>query len=75
MKLTDIIDKLIVGFPVYIRDDYEQAVLRLVPTGHGELAYVKWKGKKELQHHYSSKTVFEMEMNGEEITKDEYDEY
>ncbi len=75
MKLTDIIDKLSVGFPVYIRDDYEQAVLRLVPTGHGELAYVKWKGKKELQHHYSSKVVFEMEMNGEEITKEEYEKY
>ena len=75
MNDKDLSMKLIAGNQVYIRDDYEQAVLRLVPTGHGELAYVKWKGHKEVQHHYSSKTVFEMKMNGEEITKEEYEKY
>lgn len=61
--------------PVYLKDDYEDAVLRIISTGQGAKHYLKRRGRKEIEVPSSDKDIFEMTMNGHEISKKEYDRF
>lgn len=61
---------------VYIKDDYEGKAIRLIPDELGLVVYVKPKGEQEyLIPDSRAKLVFEIEMGGDEITKQEYEKY
>lgn len=61
--------------PVYLKDDYEDAVLRIISTGHGARHYLRRRGRKEIEVSASDKDVFEMTMSGREISKEEYGKF
>lgn len=60
---------------VYILDDFEEAVVRLVPTNDETKAYIKHLGRIETEISQSSEVVFNIVLSGNEITKSEYDRY
>ncbi len=60
---------------VYILDDFEEVAIRLVLEKDKTIAYLKRKGRKEGLSDATLKTVFDVELEGVEITKEEYDNY
>ena len=66
MDLVNLCSKLKKG-PVYLKDDYEDIVLRMVIVGDSTHCFIKRRGRKELE--------FDSQMYGTEISKDEYDKF
>lgn len=60
---------------VYIKDDYEEMAIRIVSDKGNIYVFAKFKGKAEYSIDQSAKLVFEIEQNGDEISKNEYENY
>lgn len=60
---------------VYIKDDYEEKAIRIIPNAESSIVYIKFKGKNEYLIDRTSKLVFDIKLGGDEITKEEYENY
>lgn len=68
--------KLQAGQKVYIKDDYEDIAIKIVPGINHENVFIRRKGRmQEREIDRTSKLVFDTELSGEEISKDEYTHY
>ena len=74
MDLVNLCSKLKNG-TVYLKDDYEDIVLRMEIIGNSTHCFIKRRGRKEVEVDSKEKDVFESKMNGNEISKEEYDEF
>lgn len=75
MKYEEIYERLTTTGVAYILDDFEGVAVRLVHGQEGTMAYAKRNGKKEFKTKTSEKYVFNVVIEGKEITKEEYDSY
>lgn len=60
---------------VYLKDDYEDVVLRLVSIDGSVHYYIKRRGRPETEVDSTDRDIFECKMNGYEISKEEYDRF
>ena len=60
---------------VYLKDDYEVIVLRMEAIDNSTRCFIKRRGRKEVEVNPTDKDVFESMMNGNEISKEAYDEF
>lgn len=74
MDLVKLYSKLQNG-AVYLKDDYEDIVLRLVFIGKSTHCFIKRRGRKEVEVDSTDKDIFESKMYGYEISKEEYDKF
>ena len=74
MDLVNLCDKLKKG-TVYLKDDYEDIVLRMVIVGDSTNCFIKRRGRKEIEVDSTDKDIFDSQMYGTEISKDEYDKF
>ena len=74
MDLVNLCDKLKKG-TVYLKDDYEDIVLRMEVIDDSINCFIKRRGRKEVEVNPTDKDVFESKMNGNEISKKEYEKF
>ena len=74
MDLVNLCSKLKKG-TVYLKDDYEDVVLRMEFIDSSTHCFVKRRGRTEVEVDSKDKDIFESKMNGNEISKEEYDEF
>lgn len=74
MDLVKLCSKLEKG-TVFLKDDYEDIVLRIVVIGKFTHCYIKRRGCKEVEVDSTDKDIFESKMYGYEISKEEYDKF
>ena len=74
MDLVNLSSKLKKG-TVYLKDDYEDIVLRMEAIDNSIHCFIKRRGRKEVEVDSKGKDIFESKMNGNEISKEEYDEF
>ena len=74
MDLVKLYSKLEKG-TVYLKDDYEDIVLRMEVIDNSTHCFIKRRGRKEVEVNSKEKDIFESKMNGNEISKEEYDEF
>ena len=74
MDLINLCDKLKKG-TVYLKDDYEDIVLRMEAIDNSIHCFIKRRGRKEIEVDSTDKDIFDSQMYGTEISKDEYDEF
>jgi hypothetical protein len=74
MDLVNLCDKLKKG-TVYLKDDYEDIVLRMEAIDNSTHCFIKRRGRKEIEVDSTDKDIFDSQMYGTEISKDEYDEF
>ena len=74
MDLVNLCSKLKKG-TVYRKDDYEDIVLRIEIIDNSTHCFIKRRGRKEVEVNSEEKDIFESKMNGNEISKEEYDEF
>lgn len=76
MNLDKIYEMLNSGQTVYMFDDFYEVAIRILPSVDGKTrAYLKHKGRNEVEVPPSYKTVFEIKLGGEFFTKEEYAQY
>ena len=74
MDLVNLCSKLKKG-PVYLKDDYEDIVLRMEFIDNSIHCFIKRRGRKEVEFDSKEKNIFESKMNGNEISKEGYDKF
>lgn len=74
MDLVKLCDRLKKG-PVYLKDDYEDIVLRIVVIKNSTHCFIKRRGRPETEVDSTDKDIFESKMYGYEISKEEYDKF
>lgn len=74
MDLVKLCSKLEKG-TVYLKDDYEDIVLRIVVIEKLTHCFIKRRGRKEVEVDSTDKDIFESMMYGYEISKEEYDKF
>lgn len=74
MDLVNLSSKLKKG-TVYLKDDYEDIALRMEFIDNSTHCFIKRRGRKEVEVDSKGKDIFESKMNGNEISKEEYDEF
>ena len=74
MDLVRLCDKLKKG-AVFLKDDYEDIVLRLEMIGESTHCFIKRRGRNEVEVDSTDKAIFESKMYGYEISKEAYDEF
>lgn len=74
MDLVKLYSKLEKG-TVYLKDDYEDIVLRMVVIANSTHCFIKRRGRKEVEVDSTEKDIFESKMYGNEISKEEYDKF
>ena len=74
MDLVNLCDKLKKG-TVYLKDDYEEIVLRMEVIDDSINCFIKRRGRKETEVDSREKDIFESKMNGNEISKKEYEKF
>ena len=74
MDLVNLCDKLKKG-KVYLKEDYEDIVLRMEAIDNYTRCFIKRRGRKEVEVDSTEKDIFESKMNGNEISKEAYDEF
>ena len=74
MDLVKLCSKLKKG-TVYLKDDYEDRVLRIAVIDNSAHCFIKRRGRKEVEVDSTEKDIFESKMNGNEISKEAYDEF
>ena len=72
MDLVKLYSKLEKG-TVYLKDDYEDIVLRMVVVDNSTHCFIKRRGRKEVEVDSTEKDIFETKMYGNEISKEEYE--
>lgn len=75
MEIRIISERLNTVGVVYICEDFEEVAIRLVDEENEIIAYVKRKGRREFLSRPSEKFVYDVELEGREMTKEEYDNY
>ena len=60
---------------VYLKDDYEDIVLRMEAIANSIHCFIKRRGRKEIEVDSREKDIFESKMNGNEISKKEYEKF
>ena len=66
---------LLLKQPMYIKNTYEDAVIRSSPTQSGVEYWVKFKGKHEIRPSERSVIVTDALLEQNIITKEEYDKF
>lgn len=74
MDLVKLCSKLEKG-AVYLFDDYEDIVLRIVVIDKSTRCFIKRRGRTEVEVDSTDKDVFESKMYGYEISEEEYDKF
>ena len=74
MDLVNLCDKLKKG-TVYLKDDYEDIVLRMEAIDNSTRCFIKRRSRKEVEVDSTDKDIFDSQMYGTEISKDEYDKF
>lgn len=74
MDLVKLGDKLKKG-AVFLKDDYEDIVLRLEMIGESTHSFIKRRGRYEVEVDSTDKAIFESKMYGYEISKEAYEEF
>lgn len=74
MDLIKLGDKLKKG-TVFLKDDYEDIVLRLVVIGESTQCFIKRRGRNEVEVDSTDKAIFESKMYGYEISKEAYEQF
>lgn len=74
MDLVKLHEKLKKG-AVFLQDDYEDIVLRLVVIGESTQCFIKRRGRNEVEVDSTDKAIFESKMYGYEISKEAYEEF
>ncbi|GAB6983380.1 hypothetical protein [Prevotella dentasini] len=74
MDVVKLCSKLEKG-AVYLKDDYEDIVLRVVVIGKSTHCFIKRRGRTEVEVDSTDKDIFESKMYGDEISKEEYEEF
>lgn len=74
MDLIKLGDKLKKG-TVFLKDDYEDIVLRLVVIDETTHCFIKRRGRNEVEVDSTDKDFFESKMYGYEISKEAYEEF
>lgn len=72
MDLVKLYSKLEKG-TVYLKDDYEDIVLRMEFIDNSTHCFIKRRGRKEVEVDSTEKDIFESKMYGNEISKEEYE--
>ena len=72
MDLVKLYSKLEKG-TVYLKDDYEDIVLRMTVIDKSTHCFIKRRGRKEVEVDSTEKDIFESKMYGNEISKEEYE--
>jgi hypothetical protein len=67
--------KLQAGEIIYLLDDFEEAVVRLVCEDDKTKSFLKYRGRKEVELPQSNETVCNIILGGKEISKLEYENY
>ena len=70
-----IFEKLKNNETIYLHYDFEDVVVRLVPFEDDYVAIAKFKGAGENEYPKNADLIYETEMRGEIITKEQYDLY
>ena len=74
MDLVKLHEKLKKG-TVFLKDDYEDIVLRLVVIGESTHSFIKRRGRNEVEVDSTDKAIFESKMYGYEISKEAYEQF
>ena len=74
MDLVNLGSKLKKG-TVYIKDDYEDIVLRMEIIDNSVHCFIKRRGRKEVEVDSKEKDILESKMSGYEISKEEYEKF
>ena len=74
MDLVKLHEKLKKG-TVFLKDDYEVIVLRLVMIGESTHSFIKRRGRNEVEVDSTDKAIFESKMYGYEISKEAYEQF
>lgn len=74
MDIVKLCDKLRKG-AVYLYDDYEDIVLKMVVINHSTHCFIKRRARQEVEVDSTDKDIFESKMHGKEISKEEYDKF
>lgn len=74
MDLVKLHEKLKKG-TVFLKDDYEDIVLRLGMIGESTQCFIKRRGRNEVEVDSTDKAIFESKMYGYEISKEAYEEF
>lgn len=61
--------------PVYIFDDYEDAVVRLIPSDNGIKVFLKRKNSIEKKMDSNDEIIADILLSGNEISESEYFEF
>lgn len=60
------------GIVTYIYEEFEEAVIKILPD---ETVFIKRKGNREQKINSNSKTVFDIELGGDFVTEEFYENY
>lgn len=74
MDLVKLCSKLEKG-AVYLKDDYEDIVLKMEVIDNSTHCFIKRRGRPETEVDSTDKDIFESKMYGIEISKEEYDKF
>ncbi len=74
MDLVKLHEKLKKG-TVFLKDDYEDIVLRLVVIDESTHCFIKRRGRNEMEVDSTDKAIFESKMYGYEISKEAYKQF
>lgn len=75
-NITLIYDSLQKDNPVFVYDDFEQVVIKLMVSEKNEItAFVKRKGQKEYVIDHKTKLVYNTELGGEIVDQEFYDNF
>ncbi len=75
MNQNLLIKKLRAGETIYLRDDFEEACIRLYADKDGTHAFLKHTHTQEIARPQSNEKVFNITLGGKEISKKEYNEH
>ncbi len=67
--------KLLINGSIFIKDDFEELVLKFTVTEDGIACEAKRSHKKPYELDHKSNLAFECLIGGDEITEDEYNKY
>lgn len=76
MNISEIRHNLNDGNTIYLVDRFEGVAIRLSPNSRGSVdAFIKRHGREEIAIERTAKIIFEAELQGETIAKDEYNRF
>lgn len=77
MYIEELSKKLVSGKPVFIEDEYEEAIVKFVYDKDEKRTrtWIKRKGIAEHEIPQSEEIVLEIQLGGKEVDKDRYDKY